>query len=187
MDMTTNEQSRNDAIHEVRIVSGIEPDDVEILLNMAAASGLFASDVMMAAEDMAWDSAYGNGNELHTFFKAVVKEASGKRVVGFICFGPIPHWPGNYELYGIAVEPEFQRLGIGSALVSEMLRQLSCKRGNQLFLETGADRMFEKSRRFYEANNFVQQHRYIKHFTPNDGGIVYCCDIAPKTIGERHQ
>lgn len=187
MNTLTTETPDNQNIREVRITLGITADDVETLLNMAAVSGLFSSDVMMTAEDMAWDSAYGNGDEMHTFLKAVASESGRERVIGFICYGPIHHWPGNYELYGIAVEPEFQRLGVGSALLSEALRQISFERGDRLFLETGTDKMFENSRRFYEANNFIQQHRYIKQFTPNDGGIVYCCDITPNTIDEHHQ
>lgn len=187
MDMTTGEVSRQDDIPEVRIVSGIEPADVENLLNMAAASGLFTSDVMMTAEDMAWESAYGSGSEMHTFFKAVIADSGSDRIIGFICFGPVPHWPGNYEMYGIAVEPEYQRLGIGSALLSESFRRIAFERGHRLYLETGTNKIFENSRRFYEANNFIQQHRYIKQFTPNDGGIVYCYDIAPNAIDEHHQ
>lgn len=187
MDMTTNSISDNCNVHEVRIVTGINPVEVETILDMAAASGLFTSDVMLSAEDMAWDSAYGDGNELHTFLKAIINDSGQDRIVGFICYGPIPRWDGNFELYGIAVEPDYQRLGIGSALLSEMNRQVALANGKQIFLETGTDRMFEKARLFYEANSFIQEHHYIKQFVPTDGGVVYCCEIDLDEKDDRYQ
>ncbi|QJB58442.1 GNAT family N-acetyltransferase [Pseudodesulfovibrio sp. zrk46] len=187
METTTNEIFEQHEIQEVRIVAGITADDVETFLNMAAASGLFSSDAMMTAEDMAWDSAYGDGNESHSFLKAVINDSGSEKAIAFICFGPIPYWPGNYEMYAIVVEPQFQRLGIGTALVSEMFRQTTVETGNRVYLETGTEKKFENARRFYEANDFIQQNRYIKQFTPNDGGVVYCYDITSDTIGEQPQ
>lgn len=185
--MTTNDTPGHCEAQEVRITSGITPDDVETILNMAAASGLFTSDLMMSAEDMAWDSAYGDGNEFHTFLKASACGPEGNMVVGFICFGPIPRWDGNFEMYGIAVDPEYQRLGIGSALMSEMNRQIALANGKQVFLETGEDRIFENARLFYEANNFIQEPHFIRHFVPTDGGVVYCCDIDSDHSDEQYQ
>ncbi|CCH50228.1 GNAT family N-acetyltransferase [Pseudodesulfovibrio piezophilus] len=173
MDMIINEEIRPCDVREIHIISGVAPADVENILNMAAASGLFSSDAMMSAEDMAWDSAYGDGSETHTFLQATVNESGTEKTVGFICYGRIPHWTETYELYGIAVDPEFQRLGIGSALISEMKRQVTAGTGKRIFLETGASRAYENARLFYEANEFQLENRFHKHFVPSDGGIVY--------------
>ena len=164
---------------EVAIASGLTPDEVEQVLSMAAASGLFSSSEMTSAESMAWDSAYGNGSEPDTFLKATINKAGQDQVIGFICFGPIPYWPGNYEMYAIAVDPDFQRLGIGSALIAEMNRLIDYENGQCIFLETKTDRAFENARLFCEANNFIPEHRYIKQFTPEGGGIVYRYDMGP--------
>ncbi|MCJ2164561.1 MULTISPECIES: GNAT family N-acetyltransferase [unclassified Pseudodesulfovibrio] len=177
MDTTIREDELPEEMREVRISSGITPKDVEPILNMAAASGLFSSDAMMSAEDMAWDSAYGNGEEMQTFLLAKVNEGELDRIIGFLCFGPIGHWPDMFELYGITVDPEFRRLGIGSALVAEMVRRVEEQNGKQIFLETGEDRAFENARSFYEANDFSQQQRFCKQFIPLEGGVVYHLNI----------
>jgi len=174
MDMTTKEfEQPAEDVREVRLTAGLAPEDVEIILDMAATSGQFSSEALMGAEDMAWDTAYGQGTEMHTFLKATVSEPGETRTIGFICFGPIANWPNEYEMYGIAVDPEFRRMGIGTALVTEMKRQVSCVGGRRIFLEASMERASEGARNFCEANEFNQEHRYCKQFIPNQGGVVY--------------
>lgn len=187
MDTTTREDEPREDMQEVRISSGISPDDVETILNMAASSGLFSADAMMSAEDMAWDCAYGNGEEMQSFLLAKVNDGNAERIIGFVCYGPIMHWPGEYELYGITVDPEFRRLGIGSALVAEMIRRVAEEDGQSIFLETGEGRAFENARRFYEANEFSQQHRFCKQFIPMEGGLVYRINIDNEDADNQYQ
>jgi len=177
MDTASSEEHPAEPVHEVRIVRGIRPEEVEVVLNMAAASGLFTSDALMSAEDMAWDSAYGDGNVPHAFILAKTVEGGAERTIGFVCYGPIANWAGNFELYGIAVSPEYQRLGIGSALVAEMVRRIGTGKSHRVFLETGADRAYEGARAFYEANGFDREERFHKHFIPLEGGVVYRLNI----------
>ena len=165
-------------LREVHIVASLAPEDVENLLELAAASTVFSSDALMAAEDMAWDCAYEGNDDACSFLQARVNESGRERLVGFICYGEIGNKPDNVELFGIAVDPEFQRLGIGSALVAEMERRVASRGGKRIFLETGADRALEKARLFYEANGFGQESRFNKHFIPSEGGLAYCLNVT---------
>ena len=187
MDMTVSENERTPEAPEVSIKAGITPAEVEGILDLAATSGLFSSDAMMSAEDMAWDSAYGDGSEPHDFLLAVLGGPGEARPVGFVCYGPIPHWPDSFELYGIAVDPEFQRMGIGSALVSEMNRRVAARRGKRVFLETGTDRAFEPARGFYEANGYAQETRFHKQFIPVEDGVVYRLNVEPGEADPNYQ
>lgn len=179
MEIEFKEAASPEEPREIRIVSGIKPEEVEDILLLAASSGRFSADALMSAEDMAWDSAYGDGSEQHSFLQAKTLISGEDKTVGFVCFGQIPHWDGNYELYGIAIDAEFRRLGIGSGLVAEMKRRIVNRNGKRVFLETGEDRTFENARLFYEANDFVCESRFHKHFVPLEGGIVYSLDVSP--------
>ncbi len=187
MEISTITEPCFDDIRGVRIVSGLTPNDMEAVLNMAAVSGVFSSDIMMTAEDMAWDCAYGDGSEQHMFLKAVTTESGMEKTIGFICYGPIPRWTESYELYGIVVETEYHRLGIGTGLVAEMRRQILAEHGKQIFLETGSDRIFEGARLFYEANEFVYEHRFYKQFPATNGGIIYRLGIDADLFDEQYQ
>jgi ribosomal protein S18 acetylase RimI-like enzyme len=185
--MSNQETTAPPKVCEVRIISGVTPADVETLLELAGSSGLFSADALLSTEDMAWDSAYGDGNEAHVFLLARANDAADDRIVGFLCFGPIPHWPDNYELYGIAVDPEFRRLGIGSGLVSEMCRRVAEVMGKRIFLETGAREAFEAARSFYEAAGFECEHRFHKQFIPIEGDTVYRLDVMPDESDQHYQ
>ena len=178
----TSQEDPSVKTQEVEISSWITPDDVEMILNMIAVSGLFSPSEIDSAESLAWDNAYGNGSSPDTFLKATISNAGKETVIGFLCFGPIPYWPGNYELYALAVEPEFQRLGIGSVLMAEMNKLIANQNGNSIFLETKTDRTYETARLFCEANNFSPEHRFIKQFIPENGGIVYRCDLSSDVV-----
>ena len=172
---------------EVEISAGISPENVEEILSMIGASGLFSPDEMASAESMAWDSAYGDGSGPETFLKATVNEEGQETIIGFICFGPIQFWPGDFEHYALAVDPQFQRLGIGSALLSEMREIISYEGGNRIFLETKPGRAFESARIFCEANYFVHEQRYMKQLVPENGGLVYRYDLATENAEDQHQ
>lgn len=173
----TSQEEPSVKTQEVEISSWITPDDVDKILSMIAASGLFSPSEIDSAESLVWDCAYGNGSGPDTFLKATVNDAGQEVIIGFLCFGPIPYWAGNYELYALVVEPEFQRLGIGSALLAEMNGLIANKDGDSIFLETKTDRSYETARLFCEANNYIPELRYIKQFIPENGGIVYRCDL----------
>lgn len=183
----TKEHVVQQEVREVRIESGLKPEDVETILDMAGASGLFSANAMMDAEDMAWDTAYGDSSDDHTFLQAKVDAGGEVQTVGFICFGPIPHWPGEYELYGITVSHEYQRMGIGSGLVTEMLRRIKESGGRRVFLETGEDKGYESARCFYEANEFVCERRFHKQFIPLDGGVIYRLDVVSGESDQHYQ
>lgn len=177
MTLSVSEVHADMSGREVMISAGLPPEHVEIILDLAAQSGRFTSDALMALEDMAWDTAYGQGAEEHTFLLALANTPQGSLPIGFICFGPIMHWPDQFEMYGIAVVPAFQRMGVGTAFVSEMKRQIASANGKRIFLETGEERAFEGARLFYEDNDFVQEHRFYRQFIPSQGGVVYRFDI----------
>lgn len=187
MDMTTNHHESNCAVREVCIEHGLPPAEVDPVLELAAACGLLSHDTMMTLEDMAWETAYGTGQESHTFLRATISESGVKRVVGFICFGPIMEWDGNYELYSIAVDQDFHRLGIGTALVAEMKRQVGMAMGTRILLETGEGRTYENARCFYEANDFAREHRFLRQFIPDNGHVVYRHFIDADTGVEQFQ
>ena len=39
------------------------------------------------------------------------------QVIGYICYGPTPMTQGTFDLYWIAVDPDFQEQGVGSKLL----------------------------------------------------------------------
>ena len=166
---------------EVHIVTGISPSEVDGVLKMTTESCLFDSDELMIIEDMAWGCAYQEDSSTCGFIQAQVNISGTSQTVGFLCYAEILHWPGNYELFGIVVNPTYQRLGVGKALMAEMERQIMNMDGNKIYLEASEDRAFENTRLFYEANGYAMTTRFCRQFIPKDGCVVYQRTLAGDT------
>jgi ribosomal protein S18 acetylase RimI-like enzyme len=178
MDNSIIEQDSDQAaVCEVYISHGVAPEDVEPLLDMAAACGLFNEDELITAESMVWDCAYQGDSDTCRFIQAKTTDPDGDNLAGFLCFGEIAHWPESFELIGISVTPRFQRQGIGSAMLAEMEHQIAARGGRRILLETERGRAFEGSRLFYEANGYDVEDRFLKQFIPKEGSVVYRKDF----------
>ncbi|MBU4379639.1 MAG: GNAT family N-acetyltransferase, partial [Proteobacteria bacterium] len=59
--------------------------------------------------------------------------------------------------------------------------------GQRILLETESGRSFEGSRRFYEANGYDQEDRFLKQFIPKDGSVVYRKDFESDAKGSESQ
>ncbi len=173
----TDQDSRQTTECEVRISTGVAPEDVESLLDMAAACGMFNNDELSTAEGMVWDCAYQGDSDACRFIQARTNETDGDTLAGFLCYGAIAQWPDSFELIGISVTPRLQRQGIGSAMLAEMERQAAARGAKRILVETEGGRTFEAARTFYEANGYDREDRFLRQFIPKEGGVVYRKDF----------
>jgi len=178
MDNQSIDQDNGQAVEcEVRILTGVAPEDVESLLDMAAACGMFNDDELSTAEGMVWDCAYQGESDACRFIQARTNDPDGDSLAGFLCYGAIAQWPDSFELIGISVAPRLQRQGIGSAMLAEMERQVAARGGRRILLETEKGRAFEAAHTFYEANGYDREDRFLRQFIPKEGGVVYRKDF----------
>jgi ribosomal protein S18 acetylase RimI-like enzyme len=102
-----------------------------------------------------------------------VKSHDSSEVVGYVCYGKAPLTKGAYDLYWIAVEPEYQREGAGRILldyVESDIRKLSAR---MLLAETSSRTVYEKTRRFYIKNGFLEEARVKDFYSTGDDKIIY--------------
>ncbi len=88
----------------------------------------------------AWQTVDEGLNEVRTVmeegFARVALDDSGERVLGWI--GGLPEYDGNvWELHPLAVHPDYQRQGIGRALVADFEQQVKERGG--LTIQLGSD------------------------------------------------
>lgn len=75
-------------------------------------------------------------------------------VAGYICYGPIPLTEGTWDIYWIAVAVEYQRLGVGRALLSFAETNITKASGRLALIETSSNPEYERTRRFYRAQGY---------------------------------
>lgn len=102
-----------------------------------------------------------------------VHEPNEKNITGYICYGKRPLTEGTYDLYWIAVNPEYHGKGIGSKLVQFMEDYLSQRNANLILIETSGKDSYENERRFYEKNGYLIQTVIKDFYRANDDLYIY--------------
>ena len=92
--------------------------------------------------------------------------------VGWICWGPTPCALGTYDLYWMAVDPEVQGSGIGTALLTEMERRLAGV-ARLIIIETAGRTDYSGTRAFYQARGYSPVAVIPDFYAPGDDQVVF--------------
>jgi ribosomal protein S18 acetylase RimI-like enzyme len=95
-------------------------------------------------------------------------------VVGYACFGRIPLTEGTFDLYWIAVHPDFHAKGVGKVLIVHCEEEIARQGGHLMVVETASRKEYDKTRRFYEKTMGYETAAWIKDFyKKGDDKVVY--------------
>ena len=93
--------------------------------------------------------------------------------VGYICYGPAPMTEGTFDLYWIAVDPDFQEKGVGSTLVDFLEEAVKDRGGRMILADTSTIPLYEKTRKFYLKNGFQEVARIPDYYQPGNDRITF--------------
>ncbi len=111
----------------------------------------------------------------------LVLESDRGVVLGGAYFGPESHSDRVWNLYFLAVSPQHQGGGTGTALMSYIETDLR-RRGEGvarvLLIETSGLPNFAPTRDFYRKHGYVQEARIREYYGPGDDKIVFWKSLA---------
>jgi len=96
------------------------------------------------------------------------------QAVGYICYGPTPMTQGTFDLYWIAVDPDFQKQGVGSKLLDFLEEVIRGLKGRMILADASYIPEFEKTERFYSKNGFQEVARILDYYSPGNDRITFC-------------
>ncbi len=103
------------------------------------------------------------------------------QVIGYICYGPVPMAEGTFDLYWIAVDPDFQEKGAGSKLLSFLDEVLKSEGGRLILADTSTVPQYEKTQRFYVKNGFKEVARVPDYYYPGNDRVTFWKKLEPLT------
>ena len=128
--------------------------------------GLFRDDEIPVALEV-FDAAVAGSPD----YTALGVEVDG-RLAGWICWGHTPCTVATWDLYWMAVDPALHGLGLGSALVDEMERQLA-GRARLVVVETAGRADYAPTRAFYEARGYRAVSSIPDFYAPGDDQVTF--------------
>jgi ribosomal protein S18 acetylase RimI-like enzyme len=144
------------------------PSDTDTLIAVACSSGLFESHQIEELSGMLaqYFSAQPRTNEIW-----VTDDEQG--AVGVAYAAPERMTDGTWNLYLIAVHPDHQRQGRGTAILEYVERMLADRGQRLLLVETSGTKDFDYVRTFYRNNGFEAEARIRDFYADGIDKIVY--------------
>jgi GNAT superfamily N-acetyltransferase len=106
-------------------------------------------------------------------YYSLAAETETGAFAGFISYGPIPLTQSSWDLYWLAVDHKIQGKGIGTALLKAAEEQIDKAGGKLAFIETSSKEQYDRTRRFYVTNNYVEICNIADFYAPGDGKVIY--------------
>ncbi len=145
----------------------VRPSDREDVRKIVAATGFFSPAETDIAVELVEETLREGDGYLFLF-----AEWNGN-VVGYACFGPIPCTKTSYDLYWIAVDPRFQRSGVGGRLLAETEKEIFRLGGRRIYIDTSSRDQYETTRVFYRAQGYLEEALLQDFYAPGDGKIIF--------------
>jgi D-alanine-D-alanine ligase len=143
--------------------------DCEAVRNIVADTGFFRSDEIDVAVELV-DARLATGAASGYEF---IFAQCGERVAGYTCYGHIACTLGSYDLYWIAVAPEFQGRGLGQFLLAESERLIQKSGGRHVYIETSSLPQYLPTRAFYERCGYVIIAEFDDFYDHDDDKVVW--------------
>jgi len=96
------------------------------------------------------------------------------QAIGYICYGSTPMTQGTFDLYWIAVDPDFQEQGVGSKLLRFLEEMVKAEGGRLILADTSTIPHYEKTQNFYLKNGFQEVARIPDYYHPGNDRITFC-------------
>lgn len=141
-------------------------DDQQALMAIAKAINLFTPPELEALGEML--AGYFEGDS-DSFW--ITYDDGEPRGVAYCA--PEVYADGVWNLYFIAVHPDYQGQGIGGKMLRYVEKMLA-ERGDRLLLvETSGLPDFEKTREFYRKNGYEEEARIRDYYKEGDDKIIF--------------
>ena len=157
-------------LHGIVFRYELQPQDPERVCRLTEISGFFtAAEVEVAVELVNERLSKGVPSGYHF----VMAEHYG-RLAGYACYGPIACTASSYDLYWIAVHPDYQGKGLGRRILKETERLIRESSGSRIYVETSQRVQYASTRAFYENCGYRLETVMADFYAPGDGKVVYC-------------
>ena len=158
------------ALMGLDIRTEVNPADPERIRHLVQITGYFSDEEVVVAAELVLERLAKGPESGYSFLLA---EQYG-RLIGYTCYGLIPCTSGSYDLYWIAVHPDFHRHGIGRRLLGETEKRIKENGGTRIYVDTSQRLQYASTRAFYESCRYRLETVLADFYAPGDGKAIYC-------------
>jgi len=153
----------------------VRPSDRDDVRRLVESSGFFSeAEIDIAAELVEEHLMKG----VQSGYEFLFAEHSGK-VIGYVCFGPVPATASSYDMYWLAVHNDFRRLRIGTSLMAQAEELIRVQGGQRIYIETSSRDQYSTTRMFHRTCGYREEAVLKDFYSPGDDKVIYVKAVGP--------
>jgi D-alanine-D-alanine ligase len=145
-------------------------EDGQPILSITAKTSVFTPEEVDCVAEL-WEEYRQQGAQVSGYYFAVERE--GGRIRGYTCYGPRSLTEGTYDLYWIAVDPEYRRAGVGRMLLDWVEKDIHRMGGRLIVVETSGLEKYAPTRRFYLATGYLLEATLKDFYKEGDDLVIF--------------
>ena len=148
----------------------VEKDRARLLLMLIKTRSFTSQEIDVAMEliDIVLKDS------IQSDYKIYCMVDGGDQCIGYICYGPTPMTQGTFDLYWIAVDPDFQKQGVGSHLLDFLSKGVKKVKGRMILADASSIPQYERTKKFYLRNGFQEVARIPDYYHPGNDRMTFC-------------
>ncbi len=156
------------------LIRSLEAQDRDILHRLIRERGTFNEGEIRVAMELIDDTLSGRDPDYHIYCAHLYDhQLVPSRLLGYICFGPIPLTERCYDLYWIVVDQRHGRQGVGKKLLQYMEEGLREKGARQIHVDTSSTPKYHAARAFYERNGYEPVCTLSDFYQKGDDKLIF--------------
>ena len=172
-------ESARDMIYRISYRFEVKEADLTQVAKLLSMTGFFyEEEVEIAVELLKERLGKGDASGYHF----IMAEYYG-RLIAYTCYGPIPCTKHSYDLYWIAVDPDYQGKGLGKTLLKKTEHAIRQAGGEHIYIDTSQRLQYTSTRTFYEHCGYKQQALLPNFYAQGDGKVIYCKYLPKNSTG----
>lgn len=144
-------------------------DDVKRIRQLVATTGMFSIEEIQVAGELL-EERLEKGES--TGYHFLLAEHAGQ-VIGYACFGLIPFTDQRFDLYWIAIDPNYQNQGIGKLLLQQTEKIIQTLGGAYIYAETSGRDLYLPTHHFYQRNGYQKLAELADFYRDGDSKVIY--------------
>lgn len=158
------------------VIRSTDPADVPAVLDLVVAAGMFSRQESGLVEDLYAKLFAEDGVEGHA---SVVGTGDDGRPLAAAYWKPHDAADRVWDLTMIAVRPDLQRGGRGSALLGHVEAALRADGQRLLLVETSSTPAYDAARAFYARTGYDEEARVRDYWTAGDDLVLFRKALGP--------
>jgi GNAT superfamily N-acetyltransferase len=147
-----------------------ENTDLQPLADIVRATAVFRPEEIEVAIELMQIAIDDPLQQDYILFTYVDEQGS---VLGYYCAGRTPMTVSTFDLYWIAAHPDHHGKGIGYRLMKHCEEMVRSSGGTLVIVETSSLPKYDRTRYFYQRNNYVEAARVRDYYAAGDDLVVY--------------